>query len=91
MLSFISLAMGDGTITEEHLDPVGSCQSNKTKVVKKADVKYKYVLYAADKWTQFPDFNMEVYLEFDQFVRIKYKIVLYQGSHLYTRVIIDGV
>lgn len=34
MLSFISLAMGDGTITEEHLDPVGSCQANKTKVVK---------------------------------------------------------
>lgn len=64
-----------------------------TRVEKKADVRYQYCLSSKNVYTQFPDMAIELHLPYDQFVHIKYKIVLqtFPVSHIVTRVLIDGV
>ncbi len=90
LLLLISSALADGAITQEYVNVVGACATNLIRVIKEVDIKFRYILYYTNVWTQMPDMAMEFYVPFDQFVRIKYKIVLFQGAYLYTRVLVDG-
>lgn len=64
-----------------------------TRVEKKVDVRYNYVLSSENVWTQFPDMAFELELEFGQYVYVKYHIAIQTGCqhHFITRAIIDGI
>lgn len=66
------------TITTSNIDFAGTYHGDMsnllTRVEKKAQITYDYVLSAANSWTQFPDMGIYFELEFPQYVLIKYHI-----------------
>lgn len=96
-LLLVCSAYADGTVTTTNIDISGTYQGDMsnllTRVEKKVDVRYNYVLSSENVWTQFPDMAFELELEFGQFVYVKYHISLQTGSQIcfITRVIIDEI
>lgn len=86
---------GDGTITTHYTDWAGTQNSDNTHLLtleeKKVDVRFPYILITLT-WSQFPDMAIEFYLEFDQWVEIRYHIVTRSAreSHLITQMVLDG-
>ena len=56
------------------------------------DVNYFIQIEPRGGMKQYPDMNIEFYLDFPQFVNIEYSIIVELGkdAHLITRVVVDG-
>ena len=56
-------AYADGTVTTTNIDFAGTYQGDMsnllTRVEKKVDVRYNYVLSSTNNWAQFPDMAFE--------------------------------